>query len=373
MRELRDGQADTAEMRHEQSETMTASDDAQQRPTSAAASALDPQSTGRQIFEQRYRRLVDHMPDAICVHAQGRVVYVNPAALRWMAAKSSDQMVGRLITEFVDPESIPPMLERIASLRHEGDSSEPSEALMRRFDGTTLVVEAVSVLTVWESQPAYQVVFRDLSAQKAAEATLRYQAALVNYVTDAIIATTPAGIVTSWNPAAEAIYGRPVHEALGLAAGDAVGAPIDLPAIVADGGVLHATHRDAHGAALMVRVSAARMDDGFVLMCSDQTALRRAEMYFQTVVASLEQGVVVIDPDGRIELMNPAARRFARLPDSDCNAELDLASLAVPVYDVDGVQLSVDQTFNSTTLTNLPTTGGVTASAATTDDGYGCR
>lgn len=37
----------------------------------------------------------------------------------------------------------------------------------------TLDVEAVSVLTVWEGKPAYQVIFRDLIARKASQASLR--------------------------------------------------------------------------------------------------------------------------------------------------------------------------------------------------------
>jgi PAS domain-containing protein len=59
------------------------------------------------LAELRYRRLVDHSPNAICVHEGGRVVYVNAAAVRWMAARSSDQLVGHPITEFVHPDSVP--------------------------------------------------------------------------------------------------------------------------------------------------------------------------------------------------------------------------------------------------------------------------
>lgn len=74
---------------------------------------------------QYYRRLVDHSPDAICVHEAGRVVYVNPAGVRWIGAGSSAQLVGHLITEFVAASSVPQMLERIAALREQGDASSP--------------------------------------------------------------------------------------------------------------------------------------------------------------------------------------------------------------------------------------------------------
>jgi diguanylate cyclase (GGDEF)-like protein/PAS domain S-box-containing protein len=308
---------------------------------------VDPAPDGRQmnadVVEQRYRRLVDYSPDAVCVHAGGRIVYVNPAAIRWIGAQSSAQLVGHLITEFVHPDSVPAMLARIASLRHEGDTSPPSEAVILRFDGTTLDVEAVSVMTVWEGRPAYQVIFRDLSAQKAAEAALRCQAALATHVSDAIIATTFTGIVTNWNPAAEALYRRSAARALALPASEAVGAPLDPAAIIADGGIVHSTHHAADGAALAVRVSATATDNGYVLVCTDQTALRHAEQHFQTVVNTLDYGVAVVGSDGRVESSNPAADRiFGTRPEVLKNRPANKA-LDSPIYDTNGHLIGADR------------------------------
>jgi diguanylate cyclase (GGDEF)-like protein/PAS domain S-box-containing protein len=302
----------------------------------ASVPATDAARTFAELAELRYRRLVDHCPDAICVHESGLIVYVNPAGVRWMAAESAAQLVGHRITDFVHADSIPAMLARIALLREEGDTSEPSETRLLRFDGTMLEVEAVSVLTAWDGRPAYQVVFRDLSAQKAAEATLRYQAALVNHVSDAIIATTPTGMVTSWNPAAEAIYRRPATQALATPVSDAVGAPLDPAEIVAAGGIVHTTHHARDGSTLAVRVSASAMDNGYVLVSCDQTALRRAERYFQTVVSSLEEGVVVFGPDGHIETVNPAALRLFGVDGEDLPTDHEQRARAFPLYDESG-------------------------------------
>ena len=146
--------------------------------------------------------------------------------------------------------------------------------------------------------------------RKAAEAALRCRAALATRVSDAIIATTFTGIVTDWNPAAEAIYRRPVARARGLPASEAVGAPLDPAAIIAHGGIVHSTHHAADGAALAVRVSATATDNGYLLVCTDQTALRHAEQHFQTVVNTLDYGVSIIGSDGRVESSNPAAQRI---------------------------------------------------------------
>lgn len=307
--------------------------------------------------EHRYRRLVDNSPDAICVHEHGRIRYVNPAGVRWMAAYSEEQLVDHLITDFVDADSVAPMLSRIAGLQHEGDASLPSEAVLRRFDGRTLDVETVSVLTTWEGRPAYQVIFRDLTAQKAAQAAQRYQAALVNHVSDALIATSSSGMVTSWNPAAETIYRRPAANALARPLSETVGAPLDPAALIADGGVTHATHYTADGAPLIVRVSAAAMTHGYVLVCADHTALRRAEQHFETVVSALDEGVVVLSRPWRLESVNPAALRILGLEMDDLrNASHPTSD--IQLYDTNGEPLSPDpRQVMGTLSTGNPITG----------------
>ena len=308
---------------------------------------------------QRYRWLMDHSPLAIGVHLDGRYVYVNQTLVRKMAAQSADQFIGRRVTDFVHPDSLAAVHARIAERRHERDTLPPLELVVVLFDGTTREVEALAAWTEWEGKPAHHVVFRDLTTQRAAEASLRFQAALVTHASDAIIATTLTGAVTSWNPAAEAIYGRTAAAALGLPIGETVGAALDPAVIIAGGGVVHATHHGADGSALAVRVSASRMDDGYVVLCADQTALRRAEQHFETVVASLEEGVIVIAADGSVESVNPAALRLlgARATGVDV---LELAKVAtIPVYDAHGRLLSADPRPVLESLTHSPGRGSV--------------
>jgi diguanylate cyclase (GGDEF)-like protein/PAS domain S-box-containing protein len=309
--------------------------------------------------EQRYRWLLDHSPVAIGVHVDGRYVYVNETLVLKMAAQSADQFIGRRVTDFVHPESLGAVGAHIAAHQNDPDSAPPLELVIVPLDGTTREIEALAVRTQWEGKPARQVIFRDLTAQKATEASLRFQAALVAHASDAIIATTLTGAVTSWNPAAEAIYGRSEAAALGLPIGETVGAALDPAAIIAGGGVVHATHHGADGSALAVRVSASRMDDGYVVLCADHTALRRAEQHFQTVVASLDEGVLVIAPDGAVESVNPAALRIlgARTTGVDI---VEVAKLAtIPVYDADGGLLSPDQQPVLETLTSRPRRGRI--------------
>jgi diguanylate cyclase (GGDEF)-like protein/PAS domain S-box-containing protein len=309
--------------------------------------------------EQQYRWLIEHSPVAICVHADGRYVYVNQTLVRNMGAQSADQLVGRKITDFIHPDSLAAALRQIAARQHDGDVSPPLELLIVTLDGMTREVEALAITTQWEGRTAHKVVFRDLSAQKATEANLRFQAALVDHVSDAIISTTTSGFVTSWNPAAEAIYNRTAVDALGLPIGEVFGTDLDPAAIVAGGGVLSTVHRTGDGSERAVRVSVSRMDNGYVVSCANQTALRRIEQQCQAVVASLQEGVVVIAADGSVESFNPAALRIFGTP----TAAVDVADIAkaadVPVYDANGRLLTRDQRPVMATFKRSPRRGRI--------------
>ncbi|RCW40716.1 PAS domain S-box-containing protein/diguanylate cyclase (GGDEF)-like protein [Halopolyspora algeriensis] len=306
-----------------------------------ATGAAESDRTSRELADiaDRYRLLVELSPDAICVHQKGVLTYVNPATVSMVAAESDTQIIGCPITDFVSEESLPGLRERVESLTKPGETSEPSEAQLLRLDGGTVLVEAVSVRTTWKGRPAFQVIMHDVTAQRAAEATLHYQAALVEHVSDAIIATTRDGVVTSWNPAAEAVYGVPAHEARGQHVGELVGAPLEPAALLTAGGVTQTLHRRADGSKLIVRVSAAEMDSGFVLMCADETARRRAEQHFATVVDSLDEGVVVIGEAGLIVSANPAARNILGFGEDEL---VGLSLPSWPMFDERGNPIPLD-------------------------------
>ena len=258
----------------------------------------------------RYRLLVELSPDGLIVHQNGLIVYANPSAGRFVAAVTESDVVGRPITNFVDPASRGDMLARIAGLTTAGAVSEPAELTLIALDGSLMAVESTSVRTTWEDQPAFQVILRDLTAQKTGEVALRHQAALVEHIFDGIIATDNGGTITSWNPAAEAIYGLSEPETIGRPLIDVIGAN---PRV---GDRLEGVHYRADGRRIDVRIAVAELRDardvvnGQVVVCSDLTEWRLAEQRFATVVASLQEGVVVVGRDGRIESLNPAAERL---------------------------------------------------------------
>ncbi len=263
----------------------------------------------------RYRRLVELSPDIVVVHQDGLIRYINPEGLRVAKVDDADDMIGRSILDFVHPASVEETLERIATLTEPGMASEPSEAVMLASDGTAVAMESVSVRTEWDGEPAFQVILRDISERRRAEAALRHQASLVEHVSDAIIATDTEGGIVSWNPAAEVLYGHRAADVIGKTMGEVLGAgAVDRDGRPVSG---EAEHQTVDGRWRSVLVSVARLRDeidedaGLVVMCADLTERferEAAEAQFAAAVAVLDEGVAVIDPDGFVLSVNGAAR-----------------------------------------------------------------
>lgn len=167
---------------------------------------------GEQVgLDRQYRVLIDHSPDAIVVHEGNLLVFVNPAGQRLIGATRADQVVGHPFSDFVDQQSMKPLLGRISSLDHEGAASEPTEMELRRIDGRHVEVEARSVLTIWAGQRAYLAILRDLTAQKAAETAAmsaeRQFTTVVSTLLEGVIILDRHGVVKSINAAASTILG----------------------------------------------------------------------------------------------------------------------------------------------------------------------
>ena len=293
--------------------------------------------------DARFQRLVDGSPDAIVVHQDGKIVYANAAFVRWIGAQFADQVRGETITAFMHPDTVEPAVMRIASLRNDGDVTRPADAVMARMDGTTLDVEVVTMLTTWDGAPAYHATFRDLSFVRTAYKSLRHQAAMVDCVNEVIIATTVTGLVTKWNRAAEKLYRRPGPLALAQPVSTAVGTSLDPAAIIESGGVIHTTHYTADGDPLVVRVTAAPMDTGYVLVCTDQTKAYSAQLFLQEIVNSLDEGILVVNGTGSVVSANPAAERILGMSSAELTGGNGRGIHHLPVFDADRNPISPER------------------------------
>ena len=125
--------------------------------------------------EDRYRRLVDLSPDAVIVHSDGRVVYMNAAGAHLLGASSTEELIGAPVMDFVHPDYHAIVKARIQhQIEHGGTATLLEETFVRR-DGTLVDVEVTGTSISYLGRPASQVVVRDISERKHAERELRRQ------------------------------------------------------------------------------------------------------------------------------------------------------------------------------------------------------
>jgi diguanylate cyclase len=126
--------------------------------------------------EEQYRRLVEVSPDAIAVHSDGKLVYVNPAAVRLLGATSPDELVNKPVLEIVHPDDRVWVAERVRRTMAMGGTNEPAVQRLVRLDGQTIHAEVAAVPIMYAGRPAGQIMIRDATERKQFEEQLRHQA-----------------------------------------------------------------------------------------------------------------------------------------------------------------------------------------------------
>jgi len=116
--------------------------------------------------EERQRDFADVSPDAMLVHLDGEIVFVNEAALELFGAREKDELIGRNVSDTVHPEDRSVVTENWENWR-KGNGQDVVEVRRLRLDGSSFLGEGRHRSIFWEGQTAYVVVIRDISDQMA--------------------------------------------------------------------------------------------------------------------------------------------------------------------------------------------------------------
>jgi PAS domain S-box-containing protein len=120
----------------------------------------------------QYRRLVELSPDGIFISRDGRIVFLNPAAIRLFGASSADDVLGRSPLDFFPREREPAIRERVARLIA-GEHVPTIEETILGLDGTITQVEISGALFEHPHDRSTLAVMRNITARKRTEAALR--------------------------------------------------------------------------------------------------------------------------------------------------------------------------------------------------------
>ena len=124
--------------------------------------------------EERYRALVELLPDLLLVHREGRILFANAAAARILGSTSAEALTGLALDELAMPESRERIRQRVAALA----AGQPVGLIAHRLlklDGSGPVdVESVSIPIEFDGSRAALTVARDITVSKRLAEELRH-------------------------------------------------------------------------------------------------------------------------------------------------------------------------------------------------------
>jgi PAS domain S-box-containing protein len=121
--------------------------------------------------EERYRTLIDRLPDYVIVHRDGILLYVNPVAGDRLGYKT-ESLIGKSMLQFVAPE-FHPMLYQALKRRMSGEEIPAYELKIIAHDGTLRTVLVNGAYISYQGAPASLNVLSDITAIKEAEEAIR--------------------------------------------------------------------------------------------------------------------------------------------------------------------------------------------------------
>lgn len=162
--------------------------------------------------DERYREILDSTPDGVWrFDADGRTDYVN-ARMASMLGYSPEEMLGRGLPEFMDPDQLELAQTVIADARESGRVAVV-ENWFERKDGTRLWgrVSHTTLTDLLGTNTGAMAIISDVTMAKANEAELRssesFVAAIADSMVEGLYAIDDKGALTYMNRAAERLLG----------------------------------------------------------------------------------------------------------------------------------------------------------------------
>ncbi|HKK40961.1 MAG TPA: PAS domain S-box protein, partial [Bacteroidales bacterium] len=123
--------------------------------------------------ENKYRQLVEHFPEGIMVHVDGKFVYANESALKIFAAGNISDILGKNVLDFVDPVNKNTVTIRIEQVTNKRHIAPLKEERLLKVDGTGFIGEVIATPISYYDRPAVQLMVKDITDRKQWEEAIQ--------------------------------------------------------------------------------------------------------------------------------------------------------------------------------------------------------
>lgn len=132
---------------------------------------MEDQDFGAKVDNQTYRHLVDSIPDYLLVHRNGKILFVNKA-VHSRLGYGDEELIGKSVFTFIPSDSHKRRVMENMDARAAGHDVGDYEVdiVDKRGRLHTVIVRAVK--TIFNGQPAFQVVLVDITERKTMEEEL---------------------------------------------------------------------------------------------------------------------------------------------------------------------------------------------------------
>ncbi|MBD3922283.1 PAS domain S-box protein [Paenibacillus sp. PR3] len=123
--------------------------------------------------EERYRRLIELLPDAVAVITDGVAVFLNNSGARMFGATCPRDIVGMQLMDFVHPDYRSLIDRRVDDIITNQLPSDPLEILVYRLDGSMFYGMVQSTPILYQGKPSVLCVMHDITERKQTEQALK--------------------------------------------------------------------------------------------------------------------------------------------------------------------------------------------------------
>lgn len=163
--------------------------------------------------EERYRSIVELSPEAIFVHRDGDLLYINPAGLKLFGASNEIELLRKKIWELISPEYKDLFIKAHRDYNEENSFHSPEEIKIIDLYGKEADTEVRGKKIFYQGAPAFQSIMSDISVRKGVQEALMLEKnkliKILDSMQDGVYVVNQEFDFEYINPALKRIFGEP--------------------------------------------------------------------------------------------------------------------------------------------------------------------